>query len=311
MGNYKLSRLTKNNLKDILPISKSAFGKAFVWQDVVNKYSIPGWSESYIGYISYDEKNLPVAYYGVFPCKLRINKKIIISSQSGDTMTHSEHKGKGLFVRGATLTYQLAEDNGITSVFGFPSSSSQPGFFKLGWNFHHVIKRVRVKVLTLPVSLLSAKSSFFSSLHLKWFKLICRIFPVGREFSGSIEYFNFDGLDRNDEFWGYKMRNDRLVLCKIDSINCVLKFDGRKIIIGDVDVSHSRITNKFIFHLKLVALVAFIPIIDFYSSPELPVLTDFQKYGKLTDALPYGGVTFDRSLSLHSLNFTSFDFDTF
>ena len=55
-----------------------------------------------IGYIAYsteDNLKIPAAYYGVFPVITISRGKKIMCAQSGDTMTHPNHRKRGLFTK--------------------------------------------------------------------------------------------------------------------------------------------------------------------------------------------------------------------
>ncbi len=75
------------------------------------------------------------AFYGVIPERYVVDGKQKIIYQSMDTMTHPDHRRKGLFVKLARLTYQyIQEKNKTLHVIGFPGETSYPGFIKkLKW----------------------------------------------------------------------------------------------------------------------------------------------------------------------------------
>ena len=104
MSAYSFVRLNKENLKDLILISKGSFERPFQWAELCVKYSTGESKESFVGYVARDNGNQPAAYYGVFLCSLRIAGALVYSSQSGDTMTHYLHRGQGFFSEGAKLT---------------------------------------------------------------------------------------------------------------------------------------------------------------------------------------------------------------
>lgn len=75
------------------------------------------------------------AVYSVFPLKFTVSgSRDMLGAQSLDTLTDSNHRGKGLFVESARKNYSEAKSKGVGFVYGFPNSFSGPGFFKkLGW----------------------------------------------------------------------------------------------------------------------------------------------------------------------------------
>ena len=56
-----------------------------------------------------------------------------LASQSGDTMTHPNHRRKGLFRSLFSETKQLATKNDIKFIYGLPNSQSHHGLIRFGW----------------------------------------------------------------------------------------------------------------------------------------------------------------------------------
>lgn len=74
------------------------------------------------------------AIYAIAPVHFKLGKQTLIGSQSLDTMTDVDYRGKGLFVQLATDVYQKATDDGVKLVYGFPNGNSIHGFVKkLAW----------------------------------------------------------------------------------------------------------------------------------------------------------------------------------
>src|SRR4030095_10457568 len=131
---YTFERISASRLYDIKLLYLDSFGEDVSMDFVEKKYDTSAFGVRDIGYIAYDNVGIPAAYYGVFPCRALVRGNVYLTAQSGDTMTHPNHRGKGLFVKLAKMTYELAKENGIKFVFGFPNDNSLPGFVKkLGW----------------------------------------------------------------------------------------------------------------------------------------------------------------------------------
>lgn len=74
------------------------------------------------------------AIYSVMPVFVRLNGKVQLGTQSLDTLTDVDFRGKGLFVKMAQNVFARCEKDGAAWVYGFPNGNSAPGFFKkLGW----------------------------------------------------------------------------------------------------------------------------------------------------------------------------------
>lgn len=74
------------------------------------------------------------AVYSVFKVKAKVDGEIRNVCQSLDTLTDKENRGKGLFPVVASKVFDRCDEDGVDFIYGFPNSSSAPGFFnKLGW----------------------------------------------------------------------------------------------------------------------------------------------------------------------------------
>lgn len=91
-------------------------------------------NEQYVD-IAIDRENDKVAgIYAVFPVCFQINGKDYVGSQSLDTITDIEYRGKGLFVNLAKSVYENAALGNVKLVYGFPNGNSIHGFAKkLDW----------------------------------------------------------------------------------------------------------------------------------------------------------------------------------
>ena len=75
-----------------------------------------------------------VGQYAIVPVEMKIGSKVILGSQSLDTMTHPHYRHQGIFEMLARKVYDKAKKDGIYVVYGFPNKFSYPGFIrKLSW----------------------------------------------------------------------------------------------------------------------------------------------------------------------------------
>lgn len=70
------------------------------------------------------------AHYVVIPCGVMWKGVPVKAALSLNTATHPDHRGRGLFVRLATLTYETAAAQGYHHVFGVGNSQSTHGLVK-------------------------------------------------------------------------------------------------------------------------------------------------------------------------------------
>lgn len=132
---YKLVHLDKSGLEKLRILHRDCFNSKYTPEYIKNKYNTMCFDGDMYGFFFNDRNGNSAAYYGIFPINLVYENKIITASQSGDTMTHPNHRGKGLFTLLAQKTYEYARIKGIKFVFGFTNSKSHRGFEKLGWTF--------------------------------------------------------------------------------------------------------------------------------------------------------------------------------
>lgn len=71
-----------------------------------------------------------VAHYALVPVKIIINKRESCGLLSMATVTHPEHRGKGLFKKLADAAYKYAAESGYEFVIGVANANSFPGFMK-------------------------------------------------------------------------------------------------------------------------------------------------------------------------------------
>lgn len=71
-----------------------------------------------------------VAHYACIPIKMKINSKVEVGLLDISTVTHPEHRGKGLFKTLAKTTYDYALKEGFKFVVGVANANSFPGYMK-------------------------------------------------------------------------------------------------------------------------------------------------------------------------------------
>lgn len=71
-----------------------------------------------------------VGHYAVYPLNMQIGGKPIKGSLSANTMTHEDHRGKGIFMVLADEAYALCKEQDVALTIGFPNPQSYKGFVK-------------------------------------------------------------------------------------------------------------------------------------------------------------------------------------
>ncbi|MCB9446964.1 MAG: GNAT family N-acetyltransferase [Flavobacteriales bacterium] len=132
MSGYTIHKLERENFPLLIPLMQDCFGMEvdityFEWKFKDNP---SGFAE---GFYAKDEKGEVAAYYGVIPETYVINGEKRVIYQSCDTMTHSNHRRKGLFRMLAMHCYDLLREQNKLFIIGFGGGESTPGFLKFGW----------------------------------------------------------------------------------------------------------------------------------------------------------------------------------
>ncbi len=133
MAGYYIQKIGSENFDMLIPLMKDCFGMEvnidyFQWKYIQNP------AGSFIGFVAIENESKEVgAYYGVIPQRFLIDGVEKNIYQSCDTMTHSNHRRKGLFKMLAQECFQFLKENNELFIIGFGGAQSTPGFLKFGW----------------------------------------------------------------------------------------------------------------------------------------------------------------------------------
>ena len=171
MNNYKSFDLNKDTVKlfkECFDVNGSPKKKENIeWQFFDNSAS------SWFVEIAYDEEqNRTAGIYAMSGVKFKVGVNQIIGTQSLDTITDVNYRGKGLFTGLSNSVYSKAKDAGIGLVYGFPNGNSIHGFVKkLEWNvldpLPFLIKPLKSKYFTDKIKILK----FLPNFNLSFSKL--------------------------------------------------------------------------------------------------------------------------------------------
>lgn len=312
MSEYSFERVSESNVADLALIYKDAFAKELNIEEFKKKQNTKGFGDSYVGFIAYDQTNTPAAFYGVYPCKIEYQGKYYLAAQSGDTMTHSAHTGKGLFTQLALKTYAYCQENGFHLVFGFPNENSYPGFIKkLGWSHFDDMTPYLIRVKCIPWIRLKNTFKLPQALHDKWCDFILNKIKKGQPFKSSAFTVETPVIDHSKEFFAYKTYAKNY-LVQLNGINVWLKSADCFLIIGDIDSCSETEFIKTIQGLKKIAFKLGLPHLRFHSSSNTWGQNMFNKFGFPMEVnYPVGGINFTNEIPLEKLKFTGAVNDTF
>lgn len=311
MIDYNFERISENNLFHLIELYKNAFGLNVSLDFLQKKYKTNDFGAAYIGFLAITKDNQPAAYYGVFPIVSEYKGKKIICAQSGDTMTHSNHRGNGLFVILAKKTYELAKQENIKFIYGFPNKNSYPGFInKLSWKHETDLNLYSIKVKTIPLAKVIKKIVFLQSFYDFYIKLISLFYKSGvNGFKNSLSIDSIGCIVHDDTFFNYK-KYFKSKFLKLNQKNIWFKIDGR-LWIGDIENSNQDDFNKIIKSIKTLAFFIGTDEIHFHTHPNTNYDRFMSNHGKLKYTNPIGYLNLESEIDISQIKFQSGDFDTF
>lgn len=234
--NYRFEKLAENNLYFLIDLYKVCFKLNITLEYLKAKYNTEQWGIKFIGYLAFSVQTKEVAaYYGVFPILGEFNNEFHLIAQSGDTMTHPNHQGKGLFISLARLTFDFCKSNGIHFVFGFPNKNSYPGFInKLNWNHYSDVNNYVIKTGAVPIDKIVKKFKFLETYYQKGVVFMLRKRLTKGIFPNSLKMQNpgFGNIIHDDRFYTYKQYTSFQII-EVEGVLCSVKVDGR-MWIGDI-----------------------------------------------------------------------------
>jgi hypothetical protein len=308
-GLYTVKRLNTDNLTDVGRLYNAVYDKQADPDFFAKKYDTAFTGVEYTGFIAYSDQ-LPIAFYAVIPCFIKCGDKVILSAQSADTMTHPDHRNKGLFVELALTTFQLCRDLNIQLLFGFPNQNSLPGFVnKLGWRVTGIMDCFIIHTGGLSFKRIFEKFSVLKNLYGSYQNRILKKHLVKASgIDNSIFKDACGGIVRDEHYFKYKIYNDTKVI-KIDASTLWVKFSSI-LLIGDVSVQPDDF-DDMIYGLKKLAGKLGIKQIHFHASPGTTLHSLFAMRFNSIPSFPVIFKVLSGVLQTDNIKFTSADIDTF
>lgn len=266
---YQFIRISEENLGDFRALAKNVFGVEFSPEDSRKLFDTAAWGKQFIGYLAYDRKGETAAFYGVFPVFAEYEERKILIAQSGATMTHTNHRKKGLFYELGRKTYELARNEGIAFVYGFPNANSHRGLIKLGWTHDGNIKSYHIIVPTLPLGFLGRNFKFFESVHNFLFRFATGFWRTeSLPFPNSVVESGVGGIRRDKAFLNYKKDDESRFMLKIGGRLVWINYRQGSLGIGDIElVEEAKDFKKVLRTLKLICFLSGTEHLRTYVSP--------------------------------------------
>jgi hypothetical protein len=230
MQEYKIVRFSEEQIDAFLWLYSCSFNSDPNKELFVKKFNTTYSGKSYIAFMAYDLEGCPAAFYGVFPCIYQNGSEKLLGAQSGDTMTHPNHRKKGLFYKLAKATYNLAYNEGIKYIYGIPNGNSYHGFQKMGWKTPYTImeyeKGVSPKLFTKVLRRISRNAYKKHINNLIQKHKIQEALKCNRNGSFS--------LYRDEKYLKYKKYNQNVVL-SFKSGKAWVSYKVFDLVIGDLE----------------------------------------------------------------------------
>lgn len=313
MNEYRFDRLSIANLYQLVKLYQYCFKLKVGINYLKQKYNTASFGASFIGYLAIDLiSGEPAAYYGVFPIITRKDGVDYLVAQSGDTMTHPKHQGKGLFTKLATITYDLAKKEGIQFVFGFPNKNSYPGFVKkLNWQHYGYINNYSLKVRNLPFDKLAKKFPFFKYFYDSFVEKRLRNVVTDLIIPNSIEKHNpeYGYIVHDQKFYEYKTYFKSYKV-KLNGINCIIKIDGR-LWVGDIEFCNEEnfleMRNELQFLAKKLGCSTVLFSVFEGTFPDVILKKNFE----IKEKNPVGALNLSLNVNPARFAYNAIDFDTY
>ncbi|AYL96014.1 GNAT family N-acetyltransferase [Mucilaginibacter celer] len=307
---YRIERLTEERLPDLTRLHEAVYQKNITPDFFKRKYNTAFTGVMYVGFLAYDG-NRPAAFYGVIPCFIDCKGEKVLAAQSADTMTHPNHRGKGLFIELAELTYQLCRNEGIRTLFGFPNQNSLPGFVnKLDWQIGGNMECFIIPVKTLPLQKLADKFPFLKNLYNGFVKRRLKPYLSPRNgIRNSVIDEGYAGVKRDPDYVDYKTNYTNSFTIKVDTTLVWFKInDG--LFIGDIDLALNDL-DKIIPQLQKIAGKLGLQKIIFQADKRTVLYMLLKNHAQPIPSFPTIIKNLGADLPVHKMAFTFADIDIF
>jgi len=313
MDQFLFERISESNLSCLIPLFKECFNHKISIEYLSKKYNTDEFGVKYLGYLAIDSlKSKPIAYYGVFPIISIYGNERVLCAQSGDTMTHPDYQGKGLFIKLAEETYKLAKIEGVNFVFGFPNSNSYWGFIKkLNWIHYADINNYIIKTNVLPFDKIVKKFPILYKVYNHWIQKHLKSYPSIDAVPNTLpnQIIGCGYLLHNKVFFNYKSYSS-LYKIRIKNTNCVIKIDGR-LWVGDLEFTNEINFLEIFTELKLLAKKLGCSSIQYSAFDQSLYDSELRKLFKIKTTNPVGCLALSNTIDPTKFAYQGIDFDTY
>ncbi len=307
---YSIARLDSDNIADLAQLRSEVYGTAPGKDYFPRKYNTAYTGVEHIGFIAYDERRRPAAFYGVIPCFIQYGQTIILAAQSADAMTHPQYQHKGLFLRLVLMTYELCRESGIRLVFGFPNQQSYPGLIRLGWQKTETMEYFSIDAGGLPMESFAKKTGLGPFFFQKYVRAtIKKDLLAEKGLPNSIIADGYAGVYRSDDYLEYKSYHPTMVI-RAGEAKAWIRFHNG-LIIGDMEGVNEQNFMQAIERIKKIACRSGVCQVLFHSSPGTALHGLFSARYKAIPSFPVLLFDLGSSVPPEKIKFTFADIDIF
>lgn len=269
---YAIEKITPAHYLLLKELYTNAFGSDTSPDEIAKRFDTTLLGCSVIGFLAtHKASGVPAAYYGVFPFEAILDGKIIQAAQSGDTMTHEEHRRKGFFVLLARLTYEECKKKGIKILIGQPNENSYHGLVNsLGWTHSDDVVRwdLKLKIRTIPLPKIARRLPALQKNYLSYAKLILRKKTVTTDSFQNYLQTDYAKVNRDSNYLAYKKTNDKFFIV-IENITIWVRLTDI-FWIGDFS-NYEDITPLFIKKIRQLAFKLGYNTLSFNLNKSIPL----------------------------------------
>lgn len=307
---YNFERLCDANINDLDKLYAAVYNHPRPAGYFVKKYDTAYTGVKYTGFIAYDEQHQPAAYYGVVPCIIKYDGKLVLAAQSVDTMTHPAHRLRGLFVQLAKLTFKLCTQEGIKIIFGFPNQNSMKGFVDLDWETSEIMELYLIPVETIPIENIAEHTPLLGRLYKEYQHQVLKKYLLPQKgIENSVLNDGFAGVNRDEQYFDHKDYHETQVL-RIGKALLWVKIKNNAFIIGDISCADKDF-DGIIQKVHKLASVLGLNQVQFQTSPDTKASGLFSKRYHFIPSFPIMFKSLSRSIKPDKIKFTFADIDTF
>jgi len=307
---YYFERLSTDNISDLYKLYAAVYSHQQSPGYFETKYDTAYTGVQYTGFIAYNNHHEAVAYYGVIPCFIKYEGKLILAAQSTDTMVHPWYLHEGLFAQLGRLTTKLCSHEGIKIIFSFPNQNSVEGLTGLDWETNENMELYLIPVETIPLENIVEHTPWLGRLYKEYQHQVLKKYLIPQKgIQNSVLNDGFAGVNRDSVYLDHKDCHDTQVL-RIGKALLWVKIKSNTFIIGDIICADKDFDNIMQKVHKMASLLG-LNQVQFQTSPDTKASGLFSKRYHFIPSFPIMFKTFVRNISPDKIKFTFADIDAF